>query len=277
MSIQNSVIPKKIHYCWFGHNPKPELIQRCIQSWHKFLPDYEIIEWNEDNFDISFCQFAQDAYHAKKWAFVSDVARLKVIYDHGGIYMDTDVELFDSKIFHDYLDSNAFFFFDNNKGINTGVGFGGKKSDPLIKRMIATYEVAAFTHDDLLSIACPVLNTPDIQEFVLDFKRDGGYQTFDNYTFIPESHYYKHAKHYGTFTWRSDEQNKALKYVRKNRTVSKVRQRLRSHAIFKFFRKYHLNLVERVYAFVVYDLFDYGIKYWLVRLWLKISNFWRRE
>ena len=86
MSIQNSVIPKKIHYCWFGNNPKPELIQRCIQSWHKFLPDYEIIEWNEDNFDISFCQFAQDAYRAKKWAFVSDVARLKVIYDHGGMH-----------------------------------------------------------------------------------------------------------------------------------------------------------------------------------------------
>ena len=88
------MIPKTLHYCWFGRNPKPELAVKCIDSWKRFCPDYEIVEWNEDNFDIDACPlYVRQAYAAKKWAFVTDYVRLKLIYEHGGIYMDTDVEL----------------------------------------------------------------------------------------------------------------------------------------------------------------------------------------
>ena len=78
------MIPKKLHYFWFGRNPKPPIVEFCIASWRKYLPDFEIIEWNEDNFNISQNQFAQDAYNNKKWAFVSDYARAKVLYEEGG-------------------------------------------------------------------------------------------------------------------------------------------------------------------------------------------------
>ncbi len=78
------MIPKVIHYCWFGGNPKSEIIKQCIESWKKYCPDYEIKEWNEENFDVNCIQYVKDAYEAKKWAFVSDYARLAIIYKMGG-------------------------------------------------------------------------------------------------------------------------------------------------------------------------------------------------
>ena len=87
------MIPKIIHYCWFGRGPKSELIQKCMASWRKHLSDYEIIEWNEDNFDVNQNRYTEQAYSNKKWAFVSDFARLKALYDQGGIYLDTDMFL----------------------------------------------------------------------------------------------------------------------------------------------------------------------------------------
>lgn len=86
-------IPKKIHYCWFGRNPLTESAKKCIESWKKYCPEYEIIEWNENNFDLTENRYAREAYEQKKWAFVSDYARLKIVYEQGGIYMDVDVEL----------------------------------------------------------------------------------------------------------------------------------------------------------------------------------------
>lgn len=87
------MIPKIIHYCWFGCNPKPENIKKYIQSWRNYCSDYKIIEWNETNFDVKSNQYVYEAYQAKKWAFVTDYVRLKVLYDYGGFYMDTDVEV----------------------------------------------------------------------------------------------------------------------------------------------------------------------------------------
>ena len=86
-------IPKVLHYCWFGGAPKPKNIQNCIRSWKKYCPDYAIIEWNEQNFDVSQSLYTRQAYDARRWAFVADYARLKILYEQGGIYMDTDVEL----------------------------------------------------------------------------------------------------------------------------------------------------------------------------------------
>lgn len=87
------MIPKKLHYCWFGYNKKSQLILDCIASWEKYLPDYEIIEWNESNFDIDQSRYCQEMYRSKRWAFVSDYARAKILYDHGGLYLDTDMLL----------------------------------------------------------------------------------------------------------------------------------------------------------------------------------------
>jgi len=94
MSINiNNMIPKVIHYCWFGRNPLPPLALKCIESWKKFLPDYEIKEWNEDNFDVNMIPYTKEAYEAKKYAFVSDYARFWILYHYGGLYFDTDVEV----------------------------------------------------------------------------------------------------------------------------------------------------------------------------------------
>lgn len=90
------MIPKIIHYCWFGKKEKPKKIKKCIDSWKKHLPDYQIIEWNEDNFDYTQLKYTKDAYEARKYAFVSDVARVKALYEMGGIYLDTDVMVYKS-------------------------------------------------------------------------------------------------------------------------------------------------------------------------------------
>lgn len=112
-------IPKIIHYCWFGGNPIPEKIKNYIKSWEKYCPDYEIKEWNESNFDINSNTFIREAYEAKKWAFVTDYVRLYVLYNYGGIYMDTDVEVL--RNLDVFLEKHAFSGFESNAAIPTGI------------------------------------------------------------------------------------------------------------------------------------------------------------
>lgn len=104
------MIPKIIHYCWFGGNPLPELAHNCIASWKKHCPDYEIKEWNESNFDLNCCDYVKEAYAAKKWAFVSDYARFLILYQYGGLYFDTDVELI--KPIDDIVEKGPFMGFE---------------------------------------------------------------------------------------------------------------------------------------------------------------------
>lgn len=112
------MIPKTIHYCWFGRNPKPENVLKCIQTWKDKMPDYEIKEWNEDNFDVNYNDFTKEAYQAKKYAFVSDVARLYALYIDGGIYLDTDIEV--KKSFTPLLANRSFVGWEDNN-LGTGV------------------------------------------------------------------------------------------------------------------------------------------------------------
>ena len=104
--MSRNEIPKKIHYCWFGRNPLPKTALKCIQSWKKYFPDYEIIQWNEDNYDVNKIKYIREAHQAKKYAFVSDYARFDILYHEGGIYFDTDVEVI--KSFDDILQNGAF-------------------------------------------------------------------------------------------------------------------------------------------------------------------------
>lgn len=141
------MIPKTIHYCWFGRNPKPEFAQKCFASWQKYCPDYEIIEWNEDNYDIQSAPlFVRQAYEAKKWAFVTDYVRLQVVYDHGGIYLDTDVEVL--KPLDDLLQYNAYFGVQDISTVNTGLGFGSEKNQPILKELMKSYQSIPFVKED---------------------------------------------------------------------------------------------------------------------------------
>lgn len=135
------MIPKKIHYIWFGKGEKNERVKHCIESWKKYLPDYEIIEWNEDNFDINYNDFTKSAYENKKWAFVSDVARLWVLYNEGGIYMDTDVEVY--KPLDEFLNDEGFTGFEDVHYPVTAT-LGAVKGNPVIKLMLDYYNCIDF-------------------------------------------------------------------------------------------------------------------------------------
>lgn len=114
------MIPKKIHYCWFGRGPMPELAQKCIESWHKYMPHYEYKLWNEDNFDIHINSYVEEAYNNRKFAFVTDYVRLYALYTEGGIYMDTDVEVL--KPYDGLLHHTGFIGFEGSKYSPVGTG-----------------------------------------------------------------------------------------------------------------------------------------------------------
>ena len=152
-------IPKKIHYCWFGHAELPELAKRCLESWKEFFPDYEIQEWNEDNFDVNIIPYTQEAYEKKKYAFVSDYARFWILYHFGGIYFDTDVEVLRS--FDSILQSGSYMGCErdaeNNtiKGakdcgiiVNPGLGMAAVPGLNLYKEILEHYESIHFLKDN---------------------------------------------------------------------------------------------------------------------------------
>ena len=139
-------IPKKIHYCWLGRNPKPKSVLKCIESWRKFCPDYEIIEWNEDNLDISSNLFSRQAYEAKAWAFATDYFRLWIVYTHGGIYLDTDVQVI--KPLDPLLEHRAFMGFETMEHIATGLGFGAEAGSEFLAENMKLYDSLAFRNAD---------------------------------------------------------------------------------------------------------------------------------
>lgn len=169
------MIPKTIHYCWFGGNLKPKLAKKCLDSWKKYCPDYEILEWNEGNYDISAAPlYVRQAYEAKKWAFVTDYVRLQVVWENGGIYLDTDVELL--KGLDDLLDNEAFFGFEDEVNIATGLGFGAEKGHPILKDVMEDYREILFRLEDgsYDELSCPQRNTAVFLRHGL--KQDGSLQ-----------------------------------------------------------------------------------------------------
>ena len=143
------MIPKVIHYCWFGRNPLPPLAIKCIDSWKKYLPDYEIKEWNEDNFDVNIIPYTAQAYQAKKYAFVSDYARFWILYKYGGIYFDTDVEVI--KPIDDIVCNGAFMGIEKDYKygitVNPGLGLGIEAYHSLFKEFLDTYSTKSFTDE----------------------------------------------------------------------------------------------------------------------------------
>jgi len=128
------LIPKKIHYCWFSGNPIPQKLQKCMDSWKQFCPDYEIIRWDESNYDIHRSPYMEQAYAQKKWCYVSDYARLDILHQHGGIYLDTDVELI--RNLDELLYQPAFCSMEKWGTINTGGGCGAQAGNPVVWVML---------------------------------------------------------------------------------------------------------------------------------------------
>ena len=148
------MIPKKIHYCWFGGNPLPESAKKYIETWKKYCPDYEVIEWNENNFDVNQNQYCKEAYEAKKWAFVSDYARFFILYKYGGLYFDTDVEVL--RPLDNIVEKGPFMGCERDAdkigataiAVAPGLGLGVNPGLGLYKEILDLYEILHFKNED---------------------------------------------------------------------------------------------------------------------------------
>jgi len=181
------MIPKIIHYCWFGGKEKPTKIKKCIDSWYKLLPDYQIIEWNEDNFDYHKFKYTEDAYNAKKYAFVSDVARVKALYEIGGIYLDTDVMVY--KTFDMILDKSCVLGFEMENYIATSFMACEPKFD-LMKKFYNLYSNLEFydANGNVISGTNVTKLTKMLEEKGLS--RNNHYQILDNDIFVYPQEYF---------------------------------------------------------------------------------------
>ena len=220
------MIPKIIHYCWFGHNPKPKLTQKCINSWKKYCPDYEIIEWNEDNYSLSSAPlFVRQAIDAKKWAFATDYIRYQVIYENGGIYLDTDVELI--KTLDTFLSYSAYFGFEDEKYIASGLGFGAEQANCFIAELMHIYENIPFIRNDGTydTRACPQREKDTFCNHGLKLNNteqilDGGLHIFPSDYFAPKDYKTNQLKitkntvsiHWYVYSWGSKKQKFLLRY-----------------------------------------------------------------
>ena len=228
--FKEPIIPKVIHYCWFGHNPIPDKYKVWMESWHKFCPDYEIKEWNESNYDITKNKYMMQAYENKKWGFVPDYARLDIIYTHGGIYLDTDVEIVAS--FDELLYQKGFAGFESEQFVALGLGFGAVKGLPIIKEMMDYYDNQEFVNEDgsLNLIASPRLQTGILMEHGL--QANGEYQIIDGMTIFPEKMFcgksvlsrmimlkpYTRSIHYFDASWQDENSKGKIR----NRQIEKM-------------------------------------------------------
>lgn len=167
------MIPKIIHYCWFGGNEMSDLGKKCIESWKRFCPDYEIKRWDESNYDVNKNPYMKQAYENEKWAFVSDYARLDIIYNYGGVYLDTDVELI--KGIDDLLGNTAFMGIGCTGGVATGLGFGAEAGTEALKAMLDYYDSVSFVNED------GSLNTAPCVKYQTDYLKERGFADEDKF------------------------------------------------------------------------------------------------
>lgn len=167
-------IPKIIHYCWFGKEKIPDSYRKWMESWKYYCPDYEIVEWNEKNYDVNKSRYSSQAYKEKKWAFVSDYARIDIINEYGGVYLDTDVELV--KNIDEMLMNESFCGFENKQYVNYGLGFGAQKHNLILQKIKEYYDSRNFILDGgiLDKTPCPIVQTEIMKKFGL--KCNGEFQ-----------------------------------------------------------------------------------------------------
>lgn len=228
------MIPKKIHYCWFGNGEKPELAIKCIESWKTHCPDYELVEWNEQSFDIDSAPlYVRQAYENKKWAFVTDYVRLYAMVNYGGVYMDTDVEVI--KNIDAFLDNSAFSGFEDGVNIPTGI-MASEKDFPLFKKLLDYYDDVSFVNED------GTLNTVTNVTIITGICEKNGliknnkFQIIDGFALYPKDYFCpidyetgKLIKTQNTFTihwfagsWRSKEEQEQMRKWRKMKKFDKI-------------------------------------------------------
>ena len=263
------MIPKIIYYCWFGKGEKTRIIQECLKSWSQYCPEYEIKEWNEDNWNVDEYPFAKKAYISKKWAFVSDVARLDILYRFGGIYLDTDVLLLKYDPFSEYLQREAFFAFENERNINTGMCCGFEPNSALAKELLQTYYNKEYVDGDRR-----VINTAmnhDVFSSYLNLKWNDEHQIIGNIEIMTIGEFNIIARHFGTRTWDDSQLN--LSGENRIYKDTKVKRKMRNPKIFynieKFFGK---GKFLNIYTFLAYDLLEAGPMYFIKRWINKFHN-----
>ena len=228
------MIPKKIHYCWFGNGEKPELAIKCIESWKTHCPDYELVEWNEQSFDIDSAPlYVRQAYENKKWAFITDYVRLYAMVNYGGVYMDTDVEVIEN--IDEFLDNRAFSVFEDGVNIPTGI-MASEKDFPLFKKLLDYYDDVSFVNED------GTLNTVTNVTIITGICEKNGliknnkFQIIDGFALYPKDYFCpidyetgKLIKTQNTFTihwfagsWRSKEEQEQMRKWRKMKKFDKI-------------------------------------------------------
>ena len=192
------MIPKIIHYFWFGGKPIPAKYQKYIQTWKKFCPDYEIIRWDESNYDCTKNEFLRAAYEAKKWAFVTDYARLDVVNQYGGVYLDTDVELI--KPLDEMMDYQAFAGFECSGFVAFGLGFGSEANNVQLQEMLDVYsDISKFVDEEgnfKTDLTCPIVQTGILEKhgLVKNNQRQsvGGFEIFPEEYFCPMNYSFEY-------------------------------------------------------------------------------------
>lgn len=181
------MIPKVIHYCWFGKKPLSAQIVKNIKSWKKYCPDYKIIQWNESNFDIRKYRFAYEAYKSKNWAFVTDVARLDIVYHEGGFYLDTDVELLNS--LDKFVDNKVFVAREDKRTVNTGIGFGAESHNDFVLKNLLEYRGRNFVNKNgsLNKILCVDITTHLLR--LMGLKTSNKIQVIDQIKIYPREYF----------------------------------------------------------------------------------------
>lgn len=180
------MIPKKIHYCWVGGNPLPEKDRKCIESWRRACPDWEIVRWDETNYDFHKKAYMGQAYDAGKWGFVPDYARLDIVSSEGGIYLDTDVELLRSP--DQLLDYSGYMGWSQDGFANPGLGFGAEAGNATLKHLMAAYDRLSFFNEDgsLNLTASPHYATDSLAE--LGFSKRSEVQIIDGFAVLPSDY-----------------------------------------------------------------------------------------
>lgn len=184
------MIPKIIHYCWFGGKPKPKLVEKCIASWKAFCPDWEINEWNESNFDVNQCEYTKYCYENKRYAYLSDYVRLWAVAQKGGIYFDTDVELIKSP--EHLLAYSAFFGFEGIEFVNTGIGFGASANHWTVQTMLRAYQnkTKKELEQSVLEYKC-LTGSPKMNTYALapkGLKQNGEMQILQDAVILPKDY-----------------------------------------------------------------------------------------
>ena len=221
-------IPKIIHYCWFGGKELPDSVKKYIKTWREKCPDYQIVEWNESNSSFSDCLYAVEAYEAKQWAFVSDYVRFCAVYEMGGIYLDTDIEVL--RNFDDLLNNGAVFGFGNDNSLTVPI-FAAEKGHVSLKEIIDFYKTRKFVmQDGSFDTVAIEKSVEHVLSSNYGLKLNGERQLLQKeICILPKEYFFArdymtgkitsypelYIIHYGDGTWLDDDSREILKYQHK--------------------------------------------------------------